>query len=32
VIVTEVWHWTPLFFLILLSGLNAIRRTRCAPR
>ena len=24
VIVTEVWHWTPLFFLILLSGLNAI--------
>jgi multiple sugar transport system permease protein len=24
VIVTEVWHWTPLFFLILLSGLNSI--------
>lgn len=24
VIVTEVWHWTPLFFLILLSGLNAV--------
>ena len=24
VIVTEVWHWTPLFFLILLSGLNGI--------
>jgi multiple sugar transport system permease protein len=24
VIITEVWHWTPLFFLILLSGLNAI--------
>ncbi|BBO91238.1 carbohydrate ABC transporter permease [Desulfosarcina ovata] len=24
VILTEVWHWTPLFFLILLSGLNAI--------
>ncbi len=24
VVVTEVWHWTPLFFLILLSGLNAI--------
>ncbi len=24
VIATEVWHWTPLFFLILLSGLNAI--------
>jgi len=24
VILTEVWHWTPLFFLILLSGLNSI--------
>ncbi|MDR2124603.1 MAG: sugar ABC transporter permease [Desulfovibrio sp.] len=24
VILTEVWHWTPLFFLILLSGLNAV--------
>lgn len=24
VIVTEVWHWTPLFFLVLLSGLNAV--------
>jgi multiple sugar transport system permease protein len=24
VIVTEVWHWTPLFFLIMLSGLNAL--------
>ncbi|WP_200229724.1 ABC transporter permease subunit [Rubrivivax gelatinosus] len=24
VVTTEVWHWTPLFFLILLSGLNAI--------
>ncbi len=24
VILTEVWHWTPLFFLILLSGLNAL--------
>ena len=24
VVITEVWHWTPLFFLILLSGLNAI--------
>jgi len=24
VIVTEVWHWTPLFFLIMLSGLNSI--------
>jgi len=24
VIVTEVWHWTPLFFLILLSGLNSV--------
>lgn len=24
VIITEVWHWTPLFFLILLSGLNSI--------
>ncbi|MEY2605541.1 MAG: multiple sugar transport system permease protein [Verrucomicrobiota bacterium] len=24
VIVTEVWHWTPLFFLILLSGLSSI--------
>jgi len=24
VIVTEVWHWTPLFFLILLSGLNSL--------
>ena len=24
VIVTEVWHWTPLFFLILLSGLSAV--------
>jgi multiple sugar transport system permease protein len=23
-VVTEVWHWTPLFFLILLSGLNAV--------
>ena len=23
VITTEVWHWTPLFFLILLSGLNS---------
>jgi multiple sugar transport system permease protein len=22
IIVTEVWHWTPLFFLIMLSGLN----------
>ena len=24
VIVTEVWHWTPLFFLVMLSGLNGI--------
>ncbi|AGW13114.1 putative ABC transporter, permease protein [Megalodesulfovibrio gigas DSM 1382 = ATCC 19364] len=24
VVITEVWHWTPLFFLILLSGLNAV--------
>jgi len=24
VVVTEVWHWTPLFFLVLLSGLNAV--------
>lgn len=24
IVVTEVWHWTPLFFLILLSGLNAV--------
>lgn len=24
VIVTEVWHWTPLFFLIMLSGLNSL--------
>ncbi|WP_461210681.1 carbohydrate ABC transporter permease [Desulfocurvus sp. DL9XJH121] len=24
VVVTEVWHWTPLFFLILLSGLNSV--------
>ncbi|WP_031385532.1 carbohydrate ABC transporter permease [Desulfonatronum thiodismutans] len=24
VIITEVWHWTPLFFLILLSGLKSI--------
>ena len=24
VVLTEVWHWTPLFFLILLSGLNAV--------
>jgi multiple sugar transport system permease protein len=24
VIATEVWHWTPLFFLIMLSGLNAV--------
>jgi multiple sugar transport system permease protein len=24
VVFTEVWHWTPLFFLILLSGLNAV--------
>ncbi|WP_071547170.1 carbohydrate ABC transporter permease [Pseudodesulfovibrio hydrargyri] len=24
VIATEVWHWTPLFFLILLSGLNSV--------
>ena len=24
VVVTEVWHWTPLFFLILYSGLNAV--------
>jgi multiple sugar transport system permease protein len=24
VIITEVWHWTPLYFLILLSGLNAV--------
>jgi multiple sugar transport system permease protein len=24
VIATEVWHWTPLFFLILYSGLNAV--------
>ena len=24
VITTEVWHWTPLFFLIMLSGLNAV--------
>ena len=24
VVVTEVWHWTPLYFLILLSGLNAV--------
>ncbi len=31
VIVTEVWHWTPLFFLILLSGLNAVPENPCAP-
>ncbi len=24
VVITEVWHWAPLFFLILLSGLNAV--------
>jgi multiple sugar transport system permease protein len=24
VVITEVWHWTPLYFLILLSGLNSI--------
>lgn len=24
VVATEVWHWTPLFFLILLSGLNSV--------
>lgn len=24
VVFTEVWHWTPLFFLILLSGLNSV--------
>ena len=24
VVVTEVWHWTPLFFLILLAGLNSL--------
>jgi multiple sugar transport system permease protein len=24
IVVTEVWHWTPLFFLVLLSGLNAV--------
>jgi len=24
VVLTEVWHWTPLFFLILLSGLNSV--------
>lgn len=24
VCVTEIWHWTPLFFLVLLSGLNAV--------
>ncbi|MDR1872547.1 MAG: sugar ABC transporter permease [Deltaproteobacteria bacterium] len=24
VVLTEVWHWTPLFFLILFSGLNAV--------
>jgi multiple sugar transport system permease protein len=24
VVITEVWHWTPLFFLILLSGLNNV--------
>ena len=24
VIITEVWHWTPLFFLIMLSGLNSL--------
>src|SRR5260370_42043770 len=24
VIVSGVWHWTPLFFLILLAGLNSI--------
>ena len=24
VIITEAWHWTPLFFLILLSGLNSV--------
>ncbi len=24
VIITEVWHWTPLFFLIMLSGLNGV--------
>lgn len=24
IVITEVWHWTPLFFLILLSGLNAV--------
>jgi multiple sugar transport system permease protein len=24
VVITEVWHWTPLFFLILLSGLNSV--------
>lgn len=24
IVITEVWHWTPLYFLILLSGLNAV--------
>jgi multiple sugar transport system permease protein len=24
VVITEVWHWTPLFFLIIYSGLNAV--------
>lgn len=24
IVVAEVWHWTPLFFLVLLSGLNAV--------
>lgn len=28
IIVTEVWHWTPLFFLILLSGLNAVPQSQ----
>jgi multiple sugar transport system permease protein len=23
-VITEVWHWTPLFFLILLSGLGSV--------
>ena len=32
VIVTEVWHWTPLFFLVLLSGLNAVPEIRCGQR
>lgn len=27
VIITEVWHWTPLFFLILYSGSDTVRQS-----